>query len=89
MPAAKLVHYSGTVQGVGFRYTAARVARSYKITGYVKNLPSGQVELMAEGEPAEIERFLAEIARQMAGYIAEQSVQDQAPQGFDRFEIRT
>src|SRR5471030_2081507 len=47
------VFYSGRVQGVGFRYTARTVAAGFEITGYVRNLPDGRVELVAEGDDSE------------------------------------
>lgn len=53
--------FSGAVQGVGFRYTAEHAARKFPVTGYVKNLPNGQVELLAEGEEGTVREFLAEI----------------------------
>ena len=59
----RLVHFFGTVQGVGFRYTACRVAAGYEVGGYVRNLADGSVECLAEGDPAEIDGFLAELAR--------------------------
>jgi acylphosphatase len=52
------VLYEGRVQGVGFRFTAATVAGRFKITGYVKNLPDGDVELVAEGEESVLLAFL-------------------------------
>ena len=58
------------------------------MTGYVKNLADGQVELMAEGEPVEVERFLTEVARQMAGYIQDTTAREETPHGFANFEIR-
>jgi acylphosphatase len=51
------VIYSGRVQGVGFRYTAKSVASGYEVVGTVRNLPNGRVELIAEGEKAELEAF--------------------------------
>ena len=63
------VCYSGTVQGVGFRYNARHIARGYKVTGWVRNLPSGQVRLVAEGERSEVEKFLASVADSMSGNI--------------------
>jgi acylphosphatase len=49
--------YSGHVQGVGFRYTARATASGYEVTGTVRNLPDGRVELVAEGDAAELEAF--------------------------------
>lgn len=43
------VYVSGQVQGVAFRYTAIRQARSLGVTGWVKNLHDGRVELLLEG----------------------------------------
>ena len=53
--------FSGAVQGVGFRFTTERIARRYPVTGYVRNLPTGQVELLAEGEEKSLEDFLKAI----------------------------
>jgi acylphosphatase len=58
---AKRVLYSGRVQGVGFRFTARQIASGFDITGWVKNLPDGRVELQAMGEVDEVRAFLAEI----------------------------
>lgn len=52
------VLFSGTVQGVGFRFTAERIAKYFDITGYVRNLPSGKVEIVAEGEDNVLKDFL-------------------------------
>ena len=52
-----IVHYSGHVQGVGFRYTARSLAAGYEVTGMVRNLPDGRVELVAEGDRAELDAF--------------------------------
>jgi acylphosphatase len=59
---AKQVLYSGRVQGVGFRFTTRQIASGYDITGWVKNLPDGRVELQAmASDPAELDAFLTEI----------------------------
>jgi len=63
------VLYSGYVQGVGFRFTARSTAAGYAITGYVRNLPDGRVEVVAEGERAEVEAFLGELASVMGQYV--------------------
>ena len=52
------VFFSGHVQGVGFRYTAEHVARHFEITGFVRNLDDGRVELFAEGEENVLRDFL-------------------------------
>lgn len=83
------VIYSGRVQGVGFRYTAASVARSFAVTGYVKNLPDGTVELVACGERDVIDDFLQGVRRAMAGNIHnEQRTELPAPESFESFSIR-
>ncbi len=51
------VFYSGRVQGVGFRYTVKRVTAGFEVTGTVRNLPDGRVELIAEGAEAELNEF--------------------------------
>ena len=61
--------YSGNVQGVGFRYTTQTIARGYDVGGFVRNLPDGRVELLVEGSAEELDRFLGELAEQMAGHI--------------------
>ncbi len=52
---------SGYVQGVGFRWYAERTAKRFGITGWVRNLRSGEVEILAEGEEKEINKFLDEL----------------------------
>ena len=63
------VIYSGRVQGVGFRATCCWLARGFELVGYVRNLPDGRVELLIEGEPAEIDRFLESIRSEMGDFI--------------------
>ena len=52
------VHYSGRVQRVGFRYTVKSLVPGYDVLGTIRNLSDGRVELMLEGEHAELEGFL-------------------------------
>lgn len=83
------VHYSGRVQGVGFRAAACGVARRYAVTGYVRNLPDRRVELVTEGERREVDRFLDEVAETMSGHIREATVDRSAATGeFAGFSIR-
>ena len=53
--------FSGSVQGVGFRYRATYAARGLGITGYVKNLYDGRVEMEVQGDRDSITRMLVEI----------------------------
>jgi acylphosphatase len=55
------VVYSGRVQGVGFRATAVTLAQEFPVHGWVRNLPDGRVELLAEGEREQVEAFLAAV----------------------------
>lgn len=61
--AATQVFFEGNVQGVGFRYSIKQIARGFDLTGWVRNLPDGRVELQANGETAELASFLEAIAR--------------------------
>jgi len=49
---------SGVVQGVGFRYFTREKAQSLGVTGYAKNLPSGCVEVVACGEPQQVDKLM-------------------------------
>jgi acylphosphatase len=82
------VFYSGRVQGVGFRYTAQSTARSFAVTGWVRNLADGRVELAVEGKPAAVDAYLARIAEIMGTNIrgVEQHV-EKASGEFRGFEI--
>ena len=74
----KRVIYEGRVQGVGFRYTCKDVARGYDVTGSVRNLADGTVELIACGEAAEVADFLREIEEDstVAHHIKSARVED-------------
>ena len=70
MPKRLNVYFSGMVQGVGFRFTAERIARHFAVTGYVRNLPNGKVHLVAEGEEQVLEDFLKAVCESsMSRYI--------------------
>jgi acylphosphatase len=76
------VFYSGRVQGVGFRATVRYVACGYDVTGMVRNLPDGRVELIAEGARTELKAFLEGIAAsELSGFIAKQHESWSAAQG--------
>jgi acylphosphatase len=85
----RTVHYSGHVQGVGFRFTVDRAASRFNVAGFVKNLPDSRVLIVVEGESRELDRFLAHVQSQMAGYIRTVAVAPGEANGeFAGFEVR-
>lgn len=84
----KEVSFSGAVQGVGFRYSARSLARGFAVTGYVKNMADGTVELVAQGPHEEVEGFISALKERMSGYIRGIRERDDEPSGgFEGFEI--
>jgi acylphosphatase len=83
------VLYSGQVQGVGFRYTAKTVATGFEVTGTVRNLPDGRVEMTAEGARGELESFREALRDAgLAGFIRDEQVNwADARNEFRGFEI--
>ena len=87
----KRIHviYSGTVHGVGFRFTAERVAVSLNLTGWVMNTSDGSVEVIAEGEEKDLVSFIDKVKRAMNHYIRSARVNWLEHSGeFDSFGIR-
>ena len=62
MKVARKFLIDGEVQGVGYRFFAQRAAARHQVTGYVRNLPDGRVEALAEGTPASVEAFKHDLA---------------------------
>jgi acylphosphatase len=82
-------YFSGRVQGVGFRYTARNIALRHNVTGYVRNLPDGRVELVLEGPPDEIQGVIDSVKERMAGYVHHVDQSEVPPTGeFPHFYIR-
>jgi acylphosphatase len=83
------VIYSGHVQGVGFRYTVKQVAMGFEVTGAVRNLPDGRVELVAEGDRPELEAFREAIRDSGLGSLVRQEAPAWAAAsgGYRGFEI--
>jgi acylphosphatase len=80
------VIFKGRVQGVGFRYTARDMARELGVSGWVKNLPDGSVQLMAEGEDAFVEELISKLDAYFT--VREKSiVRSAARHGFTDFTI--
>jgi acylphosphatase len=83
------VVYSGWVQGVGFRYTTLRMARGYDVTGFVRNLPDGRVELLAEGDPGTLDVFLGHVSAALFEHIdATEIAVSPATGEFDGFGVQ-
>ena len=83
------IFYSGSVQGVGFRYTVKTVAAGFEVVGIVRNLIDGRVELVVEGPREELEAFRAAIPDAGLGhFIRNEEVKwSEATSEFRGFEI--
>jgi len=79
----------GRVQGVGFRYFARQRAEVHGVSGFVRNLPDGSVEVHAEGAPKAMSAFEQDLRRGPSfGRVDDASVIAVKARGFDAFEIR-
>lgn len=63
------VFFTGHVQGVGFRYSTLQVAKEFEVTGRVRNLIDGRVQLDAEGNIRDVNAFVAAVEERLHGYI--------------------
>ncbi|WP_309400172.1 acylphosphatase [Cerasicoccus maritimus] len=82
------VHFTGRVQGVGFRYATLQVAKEFEVTGEVKNLPDGRVYLCAEGKESEVTAFRDELVDRMKPFIRETEIKTEArPSSYQSFSI--
>lgn len=75
------ITFFGRVQGVGFRYSAVQAAGGYGLTGYVRNLPDGSVECVAEGESSDIDGFLEDLRDRMGRHIERTTQTIDSPTG--------
>lgn len=71
--------FSGRVQGVGFRFTAQRLAEGLGVVGTVKNLPDGRVELVAEGPAERLDSLFAAIRSEMGAKARSVDVESETP----------
>lgn len=87
MRSARHYRFTGSVQGVGFRWTAKRLADGLGVAGWVRNDPDGGVSLEAEGDAAALDRFHSALEDAFGGYISSTEVEDAAAgkwrDGFD------
>lgn len=83
-----IVH--GRVQGVSFRYYTERRARDLGLSGYVRNLRDGTVEVVAEGHRPALEQLLAFLhAGPRSAFVTKVDTKWPAPTNeFDRFKVR-
>jgi acylphosphatase len=85
----KTVIYRGHVQGVGFRWRVVRAVEPLGLTGYVRNVPDGTVEMVLEGDAKPIARALEAIEAVLGSYIrGYQLTQSPATGEFTSFDIR-
>jgi len=73
---AKHIIFAGSVQGVGFRFTAHRIARLNQLKGYVRNLPNGTVEMLAQGNTEDVNNCVKDIKDSFTGYISQTKIED-------------
>jgi acylphosphatase len=67
MQSARHVFYTGRVQGVGFRYATKQLAKGFDVTGWVRNLADGRVELLVQAHSSqEVSDFLTELEENSA-----------------------
>lgn len=72
----KHIIFAGRVQGVGFRFTAHHIANRHQLTGFVRNLPDGTVEMTAQGAADDIDGCVEDIKASFAGYIRETKIEE-------------
>ncbi|PAE08724.1 hypothetical protein CHI12_05185 [Terribacillus saccharophilus] len=81
----------GKVQGVGFRLSAAEIARNLELVGFVRNEADGTVRVDAEGDPDQVEQFIQQIRKGPNAFVKVKQVDLkylEKQQGFKRFEVR-
>ena len=89
MRVARRYLIGGRVQGVGFRFYTEDAAAREGIAGWVRNLPTGDVEVAAEGEREAMARFEDAIRRGPRGARVDQfDANDDVPAGASGFTIR-
>lgn len=81
-------HFSGRVQGVGFRYSTSQLAKGFEVTGIVKNLADGRVELEIEGDEAECRQLVESIEEELDAYVRKTELSHgRRPRKFKSFHI--
>ncbi len=73
---AKHIVFSGRVQGVGFRFTALNIANRYGLSGHVRNLPDGDVELVVQGTSEMIDNCVRDLQDSFTGTISHVDIEE-------------
>ncbi len=73
---AKSIIFTGRVQGVGFRFTARRAASRRQLTGYVRTMPNGSVEMLAQGRSEDVDDCIRDIKDSFVGYTREAKIEE-------------
>jgi acylphosphatase len=76
---AKSIIFTGRVQGVGFRFTARRAANRRQLTGFVRNVPNGTVEMLAQGCSEDIDDCIQDLKEYFSGYLKETRIEEIPP----------
>jgi acylphosphatase len=76
---AKRIIFAGRVQGVGFRFTARRAASRRQLTGFVRNLPNGTVEMLAQSRSEDVDDCIQDLKEYFAGYLKETRIEEIPP----------
>ncbi len=85
----RTIYSSGRVQGVGFRWNALQAMEGLALTGYVRNLSDGRVELLIEGDEAHTRAAAERVRSAMASLISNEDERIAAATGqFEDLRIR-
>ena len=79
MEVRKHIYFSGQVQGVGFRYSAVNLARPLGVTGWVRNLADGRVEMEAQGSEDAVGRLLSGLRDRRWIVIEDMDIREMTP----------
>lgn len=86
--AVRIMLY-GIVQGVGMRFYVSNTAKRVGVSGFVRNLSDGSVEIVAEGAPYEVDTFIEKVKHAPRGRITDTDVSDVPYKGsYNGFQVR-
>lgn len=88
MNIARHVIFGGRVQGVGFRFTVFNIASRCQLTGYVRNVANGTVEMVAQGHADDVEDCIRDIRDTYSAHIADVEIEEADPNpAYTEFKI--